>query len=252
MNNRHILSGSVSLFLLAAVSTGNAADPQVADGSWKGDVELGIVTTTGNTETETINAKAKAVTEREKWRHTVSLESLNSSNGGDTTAERYVVNGQSDYKFSEHNYFFVMINYENARFSGYDYRVSEALGYGRRVIGKAALTLDLEIGPGARQSKLDSAARQSKPNSDGSEDEFTLRGAAKLAWKISDTSTFTTDLSVDAGEDTTVTKSVTALTAQINGSLATKITYTIKNTSDVPVAVEKTDTETAVTLVYSF
>ncbi|MCF6255084.1 MAG: DUF481 domain-containing protein [Gammaproteobacteria bacterium] len=243
MNNRHMLSGSVSLFLLAAVSTGNAADPQVADGSWKGDVELGIVTTTGNTETETINAKAKAVTEREKWRHTVSLESLNTSNGGDTTAERYVVNGQSDYKFGEHNYFFVMINYENARFSGYDYRVSEALGYGRRVIDKAALALDLEIGPGARQSKLSTG---------GNEDEFTLRGAAKLAWKVSDTSTFTTDLSVDAGEDTTVTKSVTALTAQINGSLATKITYTIKNTSDVPVGVEKTDTETAVTLVYSF
>lgn len=244
MNNRHMLSGSVSLFLLAAVSTGNAADSQVADGSWKGNVELGIVTTTGNTKTETINAKAKAVTEREKWRHTVSLESLNTSNGSDTTAERYVVNGQSDYKFGEHDYFFAMINYENARFSGYDYRVSEALGYGRRVVAKTAVTLDLEIGPGARQSKLDSG---------GSEDEFTLHGAAKLAWKVSDTSTFTTDLRVVTGEDTTVTKSVTALTAQINGSLATKITYTIKNTSDVPTNdIEKTDTETAVTLVYSF
>ncbi len=243
MNNQHVLPGSIALFLMATASTGNAADPQVADGSWKGNVELGIVTTTGNTETETINAKAKAVTEREKWRHTVFIELLNSSNNGDTTAERYVVNGQSDYKFGEHNYLFVMVNYENARFSGYDYRVNEALGYGRRVISKTALTLDLEIGPGARQSKLDSG---------GNENELTLRGAAKLAWKISDTSTFTTDLNTDIGEDTTVTKSVTALTAQINGSLATKITYTIKNTSDVPPGIEKTDTETAVTLVYSF
>jgi len=243
MNKRYMLPGSAALFLMATVSMASAADPQVTDSSWKGNVELGIVTTTGNTETETINAKARAVTEREKWRHTVFVESLNSSNGGDTTAERYVVNGQSDYKFGEHNYFFVMVNYENARFSGYDYRVSEALGYGRRVIGNAALTLDLEIGPGARQSKLDTG---------GSEDELTVRGAAKLAWKISDTSTFTQDLNTDVGEDTTVTKSVTALTAQVNGSLATKITYTIKNTSGVPVGVEKTDTETAVTLVYSF
>lgn len=243
MNNRYILPGSAALFLLAAVSTGNAADPQVVDNSWKGNVELGIVITTGNTETETINAKAKAATEREKWRHTVFIESLSSSNNGDTTAERYVINGQSDYKFGGHNYFFIMVNYENARFSGYDYRVNEALGYGRRVIGKTALTLDLEIGPGARQSKLVTGGR---------EDEFTIRGAAKLAWKISDTSTFTTDLNTDVGEDTTVTKSVTALTAQINGRLATKITYTIKNTSDVPIGVEKTDTETAVTLVYSF
>ncbi len=243
MNKQEMLSGSAALLLLATVTTGNAADPQVVDTSWKGNVELGIVTTSGNTETETINAKAKVETEREKWRHAAFVDTLNSSTQGTSTAERFVINGQSNYKFGEHNYFFAMVNYEDDRFSGYDYRVSEALGYGRRVIGDAALTLDLEIGPGARQSKL---------NAGGSDNEYTVRGAAKLAWKISDTSALTSDLSSDVGEDTTITKSVTALTAQVNGSLATKITYTIKNTSDVPVGIKKTDTETAVTLVYSF
>ncbi len=243
MNSRYTLSGSVALFFMAATTAGNAADPQVIDNSWKGNVELGIVTTTGNTETETINAKAKVETERKQWRHTIFIESLNSSNNNTTTAERYVINGQSDYKFSEHNYFFAMVNYENDRFSGYNYRVSEALGYGRRVVGNAALTLDLEIGPGARQSELDTGK---------SDDEYTLRAAAKLAWKVSDTSTFTQDVNTDVGENATITKSVTALTAQVNGSLATKITYTMKNTSDVPDGIEKTDTETAVTLVYSF
>ncbi|NOX76911.1 MAG: DUF481 domain-containing protein [Gammaproteobacteria bacterium] len=243
LKGQQIVSGSAALFLMAMATAANAADTQVTDTSWKGDIELGIVTTTGNTETKTINAKAKAKTEREKWRHAVFIESLNSSNQGNTTAKRYVVNGQSDYKFSEHNYFFAMVNYEDDSFSGFDYRLSEALGYGRRVMDGAAVTLDLEIGPGARQSKLDSG---------GSSNEYTLRGAAKLAWKVSDTSMFTEDLSSDVGEDVTITKSVTALTAQVNGSLATKITYTIKNTSDVPAGIEKTDTETAVTLVYSF
>jgi len=243
MNSRSKLPALTGLVFLGMTTTGYAADVVVVDPSWKGNVELGIVTTTGNTETETINAKAKAETEREKWRHTIHVESLNSSTQGTTTAERFVINGQSDYKFSDHNYFFAMINYEDDSFSGYKYRVSEALGYGRRVIGDAALTLDLEIGPGARQSKLDSGA---------SDNEYTVRGAAKLAWKISETSVFTEDLSSDVGENVTVTKSVTALTAQVNGSLATKITYTIKNTSDVPAGIEKTDTETAVTLVYSF
>lgn len=243
MNKQYSLPASTALVLLATLNAANAADAPVLDPSWKGNVELGIVTTTGNTETETINAKAKAETEREKWRHTVYVESLNSSAKGTTTAERFVINGQSDYKFSEHNYFFAMVNYEDDSFSGYSYRVSEALGYGRRVIGEDALTLDLEIGPGARQSKLDAG---------NSDNEYTLRGAAKLAWKISDTSSLTEDLSSDVGEDVTITKSVTALTAQVNGSLATRITYTIKNTSDVPVGIKKTDTETAVTLVYSF
>jgi len=243
MKKQQMLARAASAFLAVTVIHAHAADTPVADPGWKGNVELGIVTTTGNTETETINAKARAETEREKWRHTMYLESLNSSTQGTTTAERYVVNGQSDYKFGEHSYFFAMINYEDDAFSGYDYRVSEALGYGRRVIGKDTLTLDLEIGPGARQSKLDAGGR---------ENEYTVRGAAKLAWKISDTSALTEDLSSDVGQDVTITKSVTALTAQVSGSLATKITYTIKNTSDVPVGIKKTDTETAVTLVYSF
>ena len=243
MNKQLLISVPVALLLSATLVTHSVAETAPNDGSWKGNVELGIVNTTGNTETETINAKAKAELEQEKWRHTVTFESLTSSDQNVSTAERYALNGQSDYKFGAHNYLFVMLGYEDDRFSGYDYRTTEALGYGRRVVDEPNLTLGLEIGPGARQSKLESG---------GSEDEMTLRGAAKLAWKISDTSSFTEDLSSDVGEDTTITKSVTALTAQVNGSLATKLTYTIKNTSEVPVGVEKTDTETAVTLVYSF
>jgi len=236
-----VLTAVVLMIMTYAVSAEDISPPVSL--SWKGNVELGIVTTSGNTETETVNAKAKIGIEREKWRHTVLLETLKSSTKGTTNAERFVINGQSDYKFSDRNYFFAMINYEDDSFSGYKSRINEALGFGRRVIGDSALTLDLEIGPGARQSKLDSGS---------SENELTVRGAAKLLWKVSATSTFTEDLSADVGEDVSIIKSVTALTAQVNGSLATKITYTIKNTSDVPVGIEKTDTETAVTLVYSF
>ena len=209
--------------------------------TWKANVEIGFVKTGGNTKTETLNAKAKAETEREKWRHTINLEALNSSDQTVSTAERYMISGQSSFKMGAKNFFFVLASYEDDRFSGYDYRVLESIGYGRRVLGDPALTLDLEIGPGARQSKLDSGVN---------EDELMVRGAAKLMWQVSPTSKFTEDLSTDVGEDVTITKSVTALSAKINGSLSTKLTYTIKNTSDVPVGFEKTDSEMAVTLVY--
>lgn len=239
---KHNLISAIFLLALAA-SNSCFAEEEVNDGSWTGNAELGIVNTTGNTETETISAKAKAETEREKWRHTINFEALNSSDQNVSTAERYMLSGQSSYKMGKKNFFFVLVSYEDDRFSGYDYRITESIGYGRRVIGEPDLTLDLEIGPGARQSKLDNGDNQ---------DEMMVRGAAKLAWEISKTSKFSEDFSTDVGEDVTITKSVTALSAQVNGSLATKITYTIKNTSDVPVGVEKTDTETAVTLVYSF
>lgn len=238
----------MTIGMLALLASSNSlADidqkPNSDYGTWKSNVELGIVNTTGNTETKTTNAKAKAATETEKWRHTLTYESLSSSDQGVKTAERYEVNGQSDYKLDKKNFFFAMINYEDDEFSGYQYRMTEAIGYGRRLIDKPDLTLDLEIGPGARQSKSDSG---------DTENETLIRGAGKLAWKISKSSSFTENLSIDSSKENTITKSVSALTAQINGSLATKITYTIKNNSDVPPGVEKTDTETAVTLVYTF
>ncbi len=94
--------------------------------------------------------------------------------------------------------------------------------------------------------------RQSKLDSGKTDSEATLRGAAKLDWTVSKTSQFTEVLTVEGGEDVTITKSVTGLSSQINGSLSMKITYTYKNTSEVPLGVDDTDTETAVTLVYKF
>lgn len=210
---------------------------------WKASAELGYVATSGNTETTTMNAKAMASTERESWRHKLEITALNASDDISTTAEKYSLTGQSDYKLTKPNYLFGVINYENDKFSGFEYQITEAIGYGRRVIDVTGLSLDLEIGPGARQSKLDTGETDS---------ETIIRAAAKLDWAISKTSRFTEVLTIEDGEDVTISKSVTGLSSKINGSLSMKITYTYKNTSEVPVGVEETDTETAVTLVYDF
>lgn len=181
--------------------------------------------------------------ERDHWRHNLALEALNSEEDDDTIAERYLATWQSDYKFSEHEYLFGRVAYEDDKFSGYEYRVTETVGYGRRVLDRSNMTLDLEAGPGARQSKLEDG---------NTENEFVTRLAARYAWQISEHAKFTEDLSSDIGKDAAITKSVTGLQAKINGNLAMKVTFTVENTSDVPDGVDKTDTETAVTLVYGF
>jgi len=236
-----------SLTLLASamlfVNNVYAEDATVEKSLWKASAELGFVSTTGNTETETLNAKAKASTDREKWRHKAEITSLNSSDATTRTAQKVTLMGKSDYKLEGKNFLFGVVSYENEKFSGYDYRVTEAIGYGRRVVENADMILDLEVGPGARQSKLD--------NGD-TENESMLRVAAAYDWTISKTSKFSEVFTVEMGEDVTVSKSVTSLSSQIEGNLSMKVTLTYKNTSDVPVGVENTDTETAVTLVYNF
>ena len=232
--------GAVGLLLISPTLL---ATQQDAAGSWRSSAEIGFVSTSGNTETLTLNAKAKSTTERGLWKHSLEASALNASDRDDTTAEKYTFGGQSNYRLEDPAFLFFTINYEKDRFSGFDYQVSEALGYGRRVIDKSSLTLDLEIGPGARQSKLDGGR---------SENEGLIRGAAKLEWQISDNAKFAESLTIEAGEDSTITRSETSLTSQVSGNLSMKLTLNIKNNSEVPAGVDKTDTETAVTLVYNF
>lgn len=236
------LTTAASLVLACAL----VAAPVMAEEKaavWTGEAALGFVMTSGNTDTQSINAKGKAVNERDMWRHSVAVEALSTENNDATTAERYLLSGQSNYKFKPRHYVFGLANYEDDRFSGYDWRASEAVGYGYRAIDDANLKLDLEGGPGARQSKMNNGVR---------DNEAMLRLAGNLDWKVSDTSSFTEVLTSEIGQDTTISKSVTGLKTQINGSLSMKIAYTVKHTSDVPVGIEKVDRETGVMLVYGF
>ena len=210
---------------------------------YKGNVELGYVDTSGNTETKSLNAKAKVEAMYKKWRQTLQLEALNSSAENVTTAERYLGSLKTDYRFSARDYAFGLLKYENDRFSGYDYWTSITLGYGRRVIDEKSLWLELEGGPGYRYSKI----------TDGDTvDEAILRLAGSLGWQISESALFEQDLSSEIGEDVTINRSVSALSMQIIGSLAMKLAYTYRHTSKVPEGVKKADTTTSVTLVYKF
>jgi putative salt-induced outer membrane protein len=121
---------------------------------WKGDAELGIVSTSGNTKNTSIKARANVVHEQDQWRHTAKFDALNTSNATTTTSERYALSGKSDYKFDERSFLFGLVGYENDRFAGFNSRINEVLGYGYRAINQDNLILDIEVGPGARQTQL--------------------------------------------------------------------------------------------------
>ena len=237
------MSFRTHIALLSALTLSPAAFAATDDSTWGGEAELGMVTTSGNTDTTTANFKGKLENNREQWHHLFTLETLHASSENSNTAERYLLTAKSDYKINDVSYAFGRVSYEDDRFSGFEYRTTETIGYGRHIIREETLKLDLEGGPGARQSK---------PEIGDSDSEGIVYLSGNLKWNVSDTSLFTQDLFSEIGDDVTVTKSVTGLKTQINGDLAMKVTYTAKQTSKVPLGVDKTDTETAVTLVYSF
>ncbi len=210
---------------------------------WSGEAELGYLSTTGNSDTTSLHANGKIVNEREKWKHTGTMQITNKDNDGTTTAKRLFVTGKSDYNINDLSYLFITASYDDDEFSGYQYQLAGAFGYGYHVIKKENLKLDLEAGLGARQSKF---------NSGESNSEGIVRVAGDFEWTISKTSVFNQFISVEAGEDNTISRSVTSLSMQIVGNLAAKLSYNVRHNSDVPPGIEKTDTESVVTIVYKF
>ncbi len=216
---------------------------------WTSSVEFGFVRTTGNTETQTLAGKADVVYEVDKWRHTgyaegFGAEAVNQDTGeNEVSAERYQLLGKSDYKFTDRDYAYGLIRLNKDRFSGFEYDHIVSLGYGRKAILRDTMELDLEIGPGERFFKVDGGQ---------ADEEALLRLAAKYWWQITDSSKFTQLLSTDIGEELTTSESITGIQANINKTLALKFTYTVRHKTKVPADNEKTDTETAMTLVYTF
>lgn len=210
--------------------------------TWKAEAEAGYVKTTGNTETESTNIKARADNERKNWKHSLRFETVRNSDTSGTTAEKYFYSAKTAYNINIHSYAFARLQYEDDRFSGYDYQASAVLGYGYHLYNTDEFKWDIEIGAGIRENKLDDGTSTS---------EGLVYLGTELGWQISKSARFTEEINIEAGEDRTISKSITGLKTQINSKLASKITYTVKHNSEVPAGKKKTDTELGVSLVFT-
>ena len=128
---------------------------------------------------------------------------------------------------------------EGARRLGYRYAVNQRNQ--EACVGSNNCTLGCPTG--AKQSTLAGGTDV---------DDAIIRGGLNYLLHISETSEFEQRLITEIGDENTYTESVTALRARIIGELAIVLSYTIKNNSDVPAGIEKTDTFTAISVEYAF
>ena len=212
-------------------------------GPWSGNVRLGYLGTSGNTETTNMSGAFEVDYKLEKWSHHFDAAAIKASESKDTTAEAFIAGWKSERSLAEVNFLYGRLDWRKDRFSGFDTQFSQTVGYGHRLINSDKHSLNGELGFGARQSEL----------SDGTdESETIITGGLYYKWSISENSEFTQDLLVEAGDENTYSMSRTAISATLLGDLALVASYTIKNNSKVPLGNEKTDTFTALSLEYSF
>lgn len=228
---------------LAPAAGESAGEEEKSKAEYSGEVAMGLEYASGNSEYENYNASAKLARDSEMWKHAISGKARNNSEDGNRTAEDYRAEYQADYKLSDIDYVFGNLDYVKDRFSGYNYRMSETLGYGRELLAGESYALKGEAGLGMRQTDRDV---------EGSENEFIQTVKLDFDWDITDNLHFSEELSSTFGQEATITESETTVTTALIGALDLRFTLHIEHIDDVPPGNKNTDTMTGLNLVYGF
>ena len=233
-------------FMIMAV----ALPVQAEDDGWSGEVEAGLVNTSGNTDETTITSEADITRDWTNWRQNLMLRSRFSEQDDERTAERYAGSTRLDYKFNTRDSLFIRGQFEDDDFSGFEFETSTAVGYGRLILDQEGSKFNASAGAGYRFSKFD----ERDPEEGSQREQVIARFAGDFRYQLSDSAEFRqeaeSEVSVDDGD--AVSRLVSSLKANLNSALAMQLSYTLENNSNPPDGAANTDTITAVSLLYGF
>jgi len=207
------------------------------------ELELGAIFTTGNAENENVNYSVVVDWLRNDWEYQFSTEGLRASQDTELTAQRLYHFARARQNLSESSYWVSRVAYEDDRFSGYDYQADATVSYGRSMLQNIDnMSLDADIGVGYRKSVSE----------EDTFNEAIIRLAGEYEWGVSETATFFQDLSIEAGEETSIFRSQTGVESQVLDSVVMRVSLEVKHQTEVPVGRKKTDTATVISLVWNF
>jgi putative salt-induced outer membrane protein len=223
------------------------------DGGWFTSAELGAITTSGNTTGTSVTGKVDARHETSNWSNEYIAsgffkeDEITNSDGSRTrqrSAERYTLSAKAAFKLlGEGQRAFVLGSHVDDKFGAYTKYSSLSVGYGSQLFKNESKSLDVEIGPGYFHGEH---------ANDPGESGVTVRGAALFRWALSPSAWFMQNVSVERGTANTHSIAETAVSTKINDTMQMKAGFSLRNDTNVPADKKNTDTQTSLTMVYSF
>jgi putative salt-induced outer membrane protein len=222
-------------------------------GSWHTSAELGAITTSGNTAGTSVTGKIDARQELADWSNQYILtgyfkeDERKQADGSQVTqksAERFAISAKAAYKLVEvGNKLFALASHVDDKFGAYTAYSTLAFGHSSSWYRAEDKTIDVELGPGYFNGTRATGETESG---------VTVRGAAALRWQLSDAAQFAQTVSVERGTSNVRSSAEAALYTKINGTMQMKAAFVARNDTNVPADKKNTDTQTSLTLVYSF
>jgi len=222
---------------------------------WVHSSGLGVVITSGNTETTTANVSHSSVWEKDKNKLSISLngaygvrETVNAT--GDKHNDEFVANFnekvQFNRKFSDAFYWYVSEGVEIDKIINLEYRLTIGPGLGYSALKNDKFTLDFELGAVYIDQKYEDT--DSKDNVSG-------RIAEKFTWKISSTSNlwFHTEalFNLEDSDDYRINAEL-GIDVKINQNWMIRSTISDKYNNAVPKPTEKNDIVFMTSIVFKY
>ncbi|GAB2504699.1 DUF481 domain-containing protein [Arenimonas alkanexedens] len=217
------------------------AAPVSAD--WTPNAELGVVNTTGNSDTTSANGKFSLKGEDALWTHEYFLAALRAESDDALTANRFELGGKTARLLAERQYLGFAARFERDDFSAFEQQSTLALNYGAWLVKEEGRSFQLEGGPGIRHARL--------ADGGGEETDALLRGYADYQHQITDSTRFFNTLLVEATADNTFAQNDIGIAVSINKTLALKAAFQARHNTEAPAGLERTDTLTSINIVWT-
>jgi len=261
MNNKLVIAA-----LLGGLSLNAFAEEVTApENPLSMSAELGALFKTGDNKSTDIKVGFDADYEKDLWRSAVrfdllarkaDLEDENGDEYSETTDQEWKIVGQTNYTIDTErsNYIYGNASYHDNRFGGFESQRSISAGWGRRWFESKNGTLDADIGPGYKSDVVRLEYTNGKEYTE-TKGAFIIQAQALYTRKINEHVEFKQLLvakyATESGENSNY-QAESSLTTKLISTLQLKISFKIDHNTEVADEKENTNTQTAITLVYSF
>lgn len=234
------------LFVFPSSLAGQDVPADDESEAWSGSAELGLIATSGNTESRSLSVGGEALYEASVWELRATARFIDVESEGEQTAESINALVHVDHDWNDRARLFGEASYLRNRFSGIESRYALATGVTYAVIDTDERKFKLSGGAGYTvEDRLASPDREF----------LTGVGGATFRHSFSERSFFENvtglDLNLETIDDWRA-RNVAALVAGLTEVFSLKLAYDVRYQNEPVPGFEKTDTVTSAAIVASF
>tara|TARA_R110001583_G_scaffold34314_1_gene115397 strand:- start:9116 stop:10003 length:888 start_codon:yes stop_codon:yes gene_type:complete len=263
INEKNVKSTATAADILSSIEKTVQTDTVNGRPTLTGSAELGFLYKSGNTQSADIKTGIDLRFGQDRWSSSLNVDLLikkadiENEDTGDlhfkTTDQKWTIASQTNYHLdsSEKHYIYGTVWYEQNEFSSFTKQSSVSTGWGKHWYKTNKASLWGDIGPGFKSDQF--RATDEEPTKTIT--SWIIQTQALYIRKLGDhvefEQYFSAKQAIKTGENS-IYKAETSMTTKLISTLQLKFTFTVNYNTDVEEAKKNLDTQTAMTLVYSF